>query len=171
MPLELAGGLVATEADRLLQAEALVRSYCRWHIAPSRTDTATVRAEGMASLMLPSLYVTDITSITDDGVALVLTTDYRWFADGIVDRVDALWGSGDVVIAFTHGYPDPPAEVTAVVQSVAQRAVDNPGSLVRQQVGQVSNIFSQNATSQALPLMLLDAEKAVLNAYRVPLMP
>lgn len=171
MPLELASGLVATEADRLLQAEALVRSYCHWHIAPSRTETLTLRAEGMTSIMLPSLYVTAVSSITDDGTALVLTTDYRWFEDGIIDRVDAYWGSGDVVVAFTHGYAAPPADVTAVVQAVAQRAVSNPGSLVRRQVGPFVDAYSQTGSNQALALALLPEEKAILSPYRLPLRP
>ena len=171
MPLELASGLVATEADRLLQAEALVRSYCRWHIAPSRTETLTLRGAGLVSLMLPSLYVTDISSITDDGTALVLTTDYLWYEDGIINRVGAYWGTGDVVIAYTHGYTAPPADVTAVVQAVAQRAVNNPGSLVRRQVGPFVDAYSQTGSNQSLALALLPDEKTVLNPYRLPLRP
>jgi hypothetical protein len=171
MPLELASGLVATEADRLLQAEALVRSYCRWHIAPSRSETLTLRAEGMSSIMLPSLYVTAVSSITDDGTALVLSTDYRWFEDGIIDRVDAYWGSGDIVVAYSHGYDAPPADVTAVVQAVAQRAVQNPGSLVRTQKGPFADTYSQTSANQSLPVALLADEKAILNPYRLPLRP
>lgn len=168
---ELALDLNATEDDRLLQAEALVRAYCRWHIAPSRTEAVTLRGYGTRSLMLPSLYVTDVTAISDDGSALVLTTDYRWTTDGIVDRVDAYWGSGDIVVDYTHGYDDPPAEVTAVVQAIAQRAISNPGSLVRTQKGPFADTYSQTGSNQSLPIALLDAEKRVLAPYRLPLRP
>lgn len=170
MALELATGLVATEADRLLQAEALVRSYCRWHIAPSRTETLTLRGSGMTSVMLPSLYVTDVTAVVDDGATLVLTTDYLWFEDGILDRVDAYW-SDTVAVTFTHGYDEPPADVTAVVQSIAQRAVQNPGSLTRVTKGPFTDVYSQTGSNQSLPLALLDAEKAILSPYRLPLRP
>ena len=60
MPAELATSLAPTEADRLLQAEALVRGYCGWHIAPSRSETITVRTFGGTSVMLPSLLVTEV---------------------------------------------------------------------------------------------------------------
>lgn len=167
MPLELASGLASTEADRLLQAEALVRSYCGWHIAPSRADVVeTLRGTGSAPLLLQSLYVTAVSSIVDDGTALALTDDYLWNPNGTILRV-GYWSTGDVVVTYTHGYDEPPADITAVVQAVAQRAVDNPGSSVRRQVGQVSDTYSQTGFNQALPMALLDAEKEILDKYRI----
>lgn len=168
---ELAVDLTPTEDDRLLQAEAVVRSYCRWHIAPSRTETLTLRAEGMTSVMLPSLYVTEIASITDDGTDLVLSTDYRWYEDGIIDRVDAYWGSGDVVVVYTHGYSLPPDDVAGVVQAIAQRAVDNPRSLTRETKGPFTDVYSQTGANQSLALALLPEEKTILSPYRLPLRP
>lgn len=169
MALELAGGLVSTEADRLLQAEALVRSYCAWHIAPSREVTLTLDGLGNTVQVLPSLHVTAVTSVTDDGTLLVADTDYTWSEDGALTRADVCrWGARKIEVAFTHGYTDPPAEVTAVVQAVAQRAVDNPGSKPRQQVGPFADTFSQSGFNQAPALTLLDAEKAILDRYRLP---
>jgi hypothetical protein len=168
VPAELATTLTATEAERLLQAEALVRAYCGWHIAPSRADVEeTLRGDGGAPLLLRSLYVTAVASVVDDGTTLALTDDYIWSQNGVIRRA-GYWGTGDVVVTYTHGYDEPPAEVTAIVQAVAQRAVNNPGSSVRRQVGQVSDTYSQTGFNQSIPLALLDAEKAILDHYRIP---
>jgi hypothetical protein len=166
MPLELASGLAATEADRLLQAEALVRAFCGWHIAPSRTETVTRKGTDAPTLVLPSLKVTAVSSVTDDGNALTVTDDYTWSPAGVLTHVDR-WSTGDVVVAFTHGYATPPAEVTAIVQAVAQRAVNNPGSLIRVQAGPFADTYSQTGSNQSLPIALLDAEKDALAHYTI----
>jgi hypothetical protein len=166
VPAELATSLTATEAERLEQAEALVRAYCGWHIAPSREETVTLRGVQRAMMFLPSLYVTAIESVTDDGTALTVEDDYIWSVVGVLTRV-GYWSTGEVEVSFTHGYADPPAEVTAVVQAVAQRAVDNPGSLVREQRGPFAETHSQTGSNQSIPLVLLDAEKDILRRYRI----
>lgn len=168
MTAELATSLTATEADRLMQAEALVRSYCGWHIAPSRTDAeVTLKESCSAVLLLPSLNVTAVASVVEDGVTLT-SDDYAWTAAGVLTRDCGRWASGDVVVTFTHGYVEVPAEVTAVVQAIAQRAVSNPGSLVRVQKGPFSDTYSQTGFNQSLPIALLDAEKSILDRYRLP---
>lgn len=163
---ELAFDLTPTDADRLDQAEALVRSYCGWHIAPSRDATETLRGIGSSPLMLRSLYVTAVDSIVDDGTTLILSDDYAWSPNGVILRA-GYWGTGDVVVSYTHGYDDPPAEVTAVVQAIAQRAVDNPRSLTRLQIGPFSESYSATGSNQATGIALLDSERAVLDAYRI----
>lgn len=167
MPAELATSLVATEAERLEQAEALVRAYCGWHIAPSRTDVeVTLIGDGSSVLVLPSLYVTAVSELTQGGTALVADTDYAWSESGVLTSY--YWGTGSVVVTFTHGYAEPPADVTAIVQAVAQRALDNPGSRPREQAGPFADTFSQSGFNQAPALALLDAEKAILDRYRIP---
>lgn len=170
MPAELAASLAVTEADRLLQAEALVRAYCGWHIAPLREDVeVTVRGDGGSVLMLPSLHVTAVTAVVQDGSTLVADTDYTWSEAGVLTSY--YWGTGPVTVTFSHGYAAPPAEVTAVVQAVAQRALDNPGSRPRDQVGPFAESFSQVGFNQAPALALLDAEKDILSRYRIPSQP
>lgn len=168
MPAELATSLATTEADRLMQAEALVRGFCGWHIAPSRADVTHTATEPRGRvILLPSLHVTAIASITRDGVSLA-TDDYDWSANGIVTTRQGGWSGRSVVVTFTHGYASVPAEVTAVVQAIAQRAVQNPGSLVRTQDGPFADTYSQTGFNQSLPLALHDAEKDVLRRYRIP---
>lgn len=163
---DLAGSLVATEADRLDQAEALVRSYCGWHIAPPATEDIEVSASNSPILVLPTLKLTAVTGVTEDGTAV--TDQFTWTSAGVLSRTYGGWTSGPVVVSVTHGYDPVPPEVTAVVQAVAQRAVDNPGSKPRVQDGPFSDTFSQSGFNQSPALALLDAEKAILDRYRLP---
>lgn len=168
MPAELATSIVATEADRLMQAEALVRGYCGWHIAPSREETVTLHTWGGTYLPLPSLYVTAVGTVTEAGTELALDEGYAWLAPtSTLSRYSWGWDA-DVDVTFTHGYDEVPPEVTAVVQAVAQRAVENPGSRPRAQAGPFADSFSQVGFNQAPALALLDAEKDILSRYRIP---
>lgn len=167
MVAELAATLTATDDERLEQAEGLVRSFCGWHIAASRTETITVRGRGRPTLLLPSLYVTAVTAVTDDGTLLVHDEDYTWSEAGVITHA-ASFGTEFVEVTFTHGYDVPPPEVTGIVQAIAQRAVDNPGSRPRVQDGPFSDTFSQSGFNQAPALGLLDSEKETLRRYRIP---
>lgn len=155
----------STEVERIEQAEALVRGYCGWHISPSRVaDTATFRAQGGSVLTLPSLRVTAVTSVISDGTTLTPDTDYTWSSAGVLTHA-AEWAVGALVtVTYTHGYATVPPEVTAIVQAVAQRATDNPGSLVRKQIGP----FSEQWSGSGATMGLLPEEIAALNRYRVP---
>lgn len=168
MPAELATTLTSTEAQRLEQAEALVRGFCGWHIAPSRVVTAgQIRGTGTPILLLPSLFVTAVDSVSDDGTPQVIEDDYTWSPAGVLTR-PGRWSTKLITITYTHGYTAVPPEVTAVVQAVAQRAVDNPGSLVRNVVGPFAPAYSATGANESAALALLDAEKAILSRYALP---
>ena len=171
MPAELATTLTATDEERLLQAEAAVRAYCGWHIAPVRTDDV-VALDGPSSgyLLLPSLHVTAVASVVVDGEEVDPTT-YTWTRGGVLRRgTGYTWGAtpSGVTVTFTHGHDAPPPAVTAVVQAIAQRAVDNPRSLVRTQVGPFGDTYSQTGFNQSLPIAVLAAEKELLAPYALP---
>lgn len=171
MPLELVSVLAATEEDRLYQAEQLVRSYCGWHIAPSRADqVVTVSGTGSSIVMLPSMYVTAVASVVVDGYTLVEGTDYVVHREGFLELSSPDWTSrytylpGTVVVTFTHGYAAPPDDVVAVVQAVASRSVDSPGSVT--QVGQVRYATGSDGAGGALTSWERDA----LGTYRLPVL-
>lgn len=168
MVAELTDTLTASEHDRIEQAEAVVRDYCGWHIAPSRDETVTFVEPTGSCLMLPSLYVTDVSSVVVDGVTQAADT-YHVHQNGWIQRHGAgsIWYGDVVTVTFTHGYDSGPAGVAAIVQSIAQRAVDNPGSLLRTQDGPFSDTFSAASGNTSLPVALFDAERAVLNRYKI----
>lgn len=148
------------DVDRLLQAEALVRSYCGWHIAPSRTETVTLAGSDSRTLILPSLYVTDVASVTTYGGEVVPVESYDWTSAGVISRGWRVWDCRPVTVVFTHGYAEPPADVTSVVQAIARRAVAAPDGRTIVQVGQVR--YSDRSTDDR------DTEAATLDRYRLP---
>jgi hypothetical protein len=183
---ELADTLTPTEDDRLAQAEAMVRSYCGWHIAPNRDDTLTLDGDGGTVLVLPSLNVTEVLSVTVQGIVLD-PTDYAWSQAGFITRVpsyanswntgytswsDGEWSGGwywwwpdaprSIVVELTHGYDPVPPEVSAVVQAIAGRLVDNPTGLEQQTVGPFTEKYGGAGSA------LGSAELGVLSRYRLP---
>lgn len=145
---DLATELVPSEEDRLLQAEQAVRDYCGWHIAPPRTDTVTLAGPVSRRLMLPSLYVTDVVSVTVDGIVQVPDVDYTVHREGYIERRSGWrsWWAADLIeVVFTHGFEFPPASVTAAVQALAQNAIGNPGGLTRKTVGPFAEAYSPSA--------------------------
>lgn len=175
---ELADTLVLSEDDRLDQAEGLVRSYCRWHIAPSRSGVVYTTTQPTTSIILPSLHVTAITSVVDSDGNAYAATDYTFTEAGILIRgfFDDFqwcreWWPRGTVVTFTHGYDVPPPEVTAVVQAIAQRAVDNPGSRTQLTDGPFSESYSLTGTGEAVSLSLLAGDRAALDPYRIPSRP
>lgn len=147
----------------LAAAEAAVRTYCGWHIAPTRTDTFVVNGTGATVLPLPTMHLTAVDSLTEDG-AEVEVANVQWSAAGYLYR-PAPWTTRlrGVSAQVQHGYADVPLEVQAVVLSVAARGAATPDGAVRQQVGSVSLSFTG-----AGGVALLEHEQAVLDRYRLP---
>lgn len=167
---DLAGDLSVSTDDRLDQAEARVRAYCDWHIAPVVTNAVFVQSFNAPALFLPSLNVRSIVSITDDDATTYTTADYAFTSWGQLTRAGdwcGYWWKTGTTVTFEHGYDSPPPEVTAVVQALAQRALDNPGSLVRTQDGPFSDTYSQTSAGAVVPMALLPDEKAALAPYRI----
>lgn len=165
MSTELAATASPTDEDRLFQAEALVRSYCGWHIAPEREDTLTVAGWELSRVFLPSLRVTEV-SVTRNMVALFADSDYYFDQPRGTVLFPYYYGPDEFVITYTHGFEVPPEDVTAVVQSIAARATDNPRGVVSKTVGPFSESYGQT-TATGTAVALSDAEKAVLGPYRI----
>lgn len=164
----------------------MVRTWCGWHIAPERDDTFTLDGSGGPSMVLPTLHLTAVITVTENGTVLDPSVpDYQWSAAGVLTRfrwADWQWfdptvfdsyGAGpsawpfaaqSVVVEVTHGYPVVPPDVTSVVQRVAQRLVDNPSGLIQQTVGP---FHDQYGTSD----LLTPGDQAVLARYRLPIRP
>jgi hypothetical protein len=171
LPADLAEYQTGDPQRLIDQATALVRSYCGWHVSPVLADTVSLMGSGRPSILLPSLHVTDVTAVVEDGVTLALT-DFVWDEVGILGRLDVPWTTPDkvVTVSFTHGY-DRAEDFEAVIMAVASRAQSSPDGVVRRQVGLVSETYSQTGTNTAGGVSLLPSEKEALRAYRIPRMP
>lgn len=161
--VDLAESLTPADDDeRLAQAEGVVRDHCGWHIAPSQTDTVRIfGAPSGAPVLLPSMYVTAIVSVTDQGT-LLDPLAYDFETAGILRRVDGGgWscGQGALVVVFTHGYDDAPPAVTRAVQAVAAQM---PSGLRSKTAGPFSETYLDDISS---------LDRSSLSRYRIPVGP
>lgn len=172
------------------QAEAMVREYCGWHIAPSRIEDLTVKIPSRSpyetplmtpsrrTVFLPTMHLTAVSAVTLDGEPLTEGTDYEWHQGGYlvrlgfpwIDRLDWTGVSRTVVASVTHGYADVPADVQSVVLDIANRAtgVVKAGGALRLRVGEVDRQFGPRNGAPAAAVGFTDDNKTALASYRVP---
>lgn len=138
-------GLTARESFIVRSAGEIVRDYCGWHISPSIAETiGKVRIGGQGIIMLPSRYVTAVSSLTITSpagdVLLDGTTDYDWYQSGYIEAKTPLWryGYGQyghstpglASVALEHGYDECPLPVKSVVFELMQTAsVETAGNV------------------------------------------
>lgn len=159
MALDLVDSLTPTDNDRLAQAQALVRGYCGWHIAGYREDTVTLPGTGGRLLVLPTLHLVEVISIEHDDTP-VESASFTASDAGVLTHT-GYWGTGQITVTFVHGYQYAPPEVTAVVQAVAQRGIDNPGALVRKTRGPFTDQYRDDAPG------LMIHEQGALGRYKI----
>lgn len=132
---------------------AAVRSFCRWHIAPSHRETVTVDGSGGDVLFLPTHRLTEIHSIVDDGREV---SDPEWSAAGMVRGSWSCKFRG-VVVDMTHGLDECPDDVLNVALSLAKRPPN--GGLKSKGAGPFSETYGDSDMS--------DSERTTLAPYRM----
>lgn len=118
------------ETARLLAAAlGAARRYCGWHVTPLKTaDPITMDGPGSRLLVLPTLRLTAITELSEDGVVLDVDVDIEWSARGLVRKTSRGWWCekfGGITAKITHGYDDAP-DWQAAVLSLVDRWSDLP---------------------------------------------
>jgi hypothetical protein len=156
----------ADPAQDLAAAEAAVRKYCGWHIAPVITQDLVLDGSGTASLFIKSLRVVDITAAECDGVTLDPAT-LEWSEAGFV-RASCRWPDKLRAVKLTvrHGFDEAP-DVVAIVRAIAARASASPTGVVREQAGAVSLSMSLTAPGVSGGVVLMDHERRMLDNYRI----
>lgn len=157
------------DQDLLARATGIIRDYCRWHIAPSHTETMVRDGSGRRVLMLRSLRVTNILEVTEDEE--ILDPDrYEWSQAGWLERKSGVWTPKlrGVTVELEHGYETTPTAIIHVIKSMIARETASPGgSVIRQQTGPFAVSLAQSAPNQAAGLALLRHEKeSILAPYR-----
>lgn len=170
----------SSEPDWFLAAAGdTIRNFCQWHIYPSITVTMECPIQPDGTIMLPSLYVTDVASVTLGGLALD-PTSYTWHQAGYIRRHRQayfpwpLWPlqseqpfreypsplSQFAEVTFTHGYTELPPIVAAVGMELANRALELPS-------GVASRISSGPYAIDlvALGVVLTDEQRRRLGPY------
>jgi len=147
-------------------AEAAVRAYCQWHVAPVTTETLVLDADGGSRLFLPSNHVVAVTAVRAAGTALDASA-YDWTSTGVLRRLGgALWpyAGRSVEVDLTHGHE--PAEVAWIVKQIADRITSAPDKamiLARVTVGARNLEYRPGAGM----VSLLAAEREALEPYRL----
>lgn len=126
-------GVAPTDQQRARMdaADAAIRRWCGWHIAPVLTQTFTVDGPGTNVLMLPTGRLVDLTALSEihrtDTVTLSVTPvtgDVDWSHNGYVYRsgghrfTNRLRG---VQVTISHGYDDV-TDLALIVSELAARA-------------------------------------------------
>lgn len=158
-------------------ASAAVRDYCGWHVTPALGCTLTervlagngrVKRSGPDLLIqLPATLVTEVTSVTLDGVEL---TDYDLAPNGILRLFDVcrLDRKSQIVVSYTAGLSDGMSD--ALKELIAGRvihALAQPYGVQSESAGGVSITYSGSWAASASATALPDDNRATLEPYRV----
>ena len=114
------------ETQRQLDAAlAAARTYCGWHVTPVLTNSQiTVDGPGGRVLALPTVKITALSAITEDGVTLDLA-DVQWSERGLIAKNDgAFWSRNyrSITVTFSHGYAEAADFESAVLSSIERGA-------------------------------------------------
>jgi hypothetical protein len=156
-----------------------IRNFCQWHIFPSITVTETVPIKPDGTIMLPTLYLTDVASVVING----LTQDpsaYEWHPSGFVRRFRkdyfewplwpleseqpfreypspvARWAD----VTYTHGYDEIPPAVNVVGLELTSRAMELPAGVATE-----ITAGPQSIRFGALGIVLTDDQRRRLGPY------
>ena len=154
------GITVDDRVEALLSAAlAQARRYCGWHVTPTQQETFTLHGSGTQILMLPTLRLTAVTAVTEDGET-VDADRYAWTARGwLFKPVSYRWPTTKTIaVEAEHGFDACP-DFDAAVYSMVSRALE--GVTAQVQAGP----FVQYPTELDSGLSL--DEKAKLDLYRL----
>lgn len=136
-PKVVAAGVSTDGALQVLDAVSDdVRDYCGWHIAPSVTETLTVDGSGGEVLGLPTLHLTAVASIAEDGEDLDVD-GVEWSQAGYLRKPYSRWTAKlrGVTAEVTHGYDTTPPGLLALVCDMALARLTVPVGVSREQSG------------------------------------
>lgn len=151
----------------LSAASQAIRNFCGWHVCPSLTCTAYPVGGGVLA-KLPAGYVSEITSITEDG-AVLAAGDYEWSRDGLLKRAcpyrwSDKWDS--IVAVYAAGYePDAVSDLAEAVCAIAAGVLAVSAGVTSESADGVSISYAQSASSIAAGLTY--QQKEALAAYKV----
>lgn len=101
-----------------------IRGELGWSVTEETDVELTLDGRGSRRVFLPTLRLTAVSSVTEEGAALVDGQDFVWSGNGTLTRIDgdmrrpARWSllPRSVVVVFSHGYPA--AEIPGVFRTV-----------------------------------------------------
>ena len=150
------------ETQRQLDAAlAAARRFCGWHVTPVIESDITIDGTGDHMLVLPTLMLTELGSVSEDGVDIALI-ELNWSARGLVIKRSGHWWSEmfrAIVVNFSHGYASVP-DFESVILGAIERGAFSADRLPRS-IGP----FQYSDPSNADGMIFTDAERSVLDRY------
>lgn len=156
-------------------AEAAVRNYCGWHVAPSANCVLEARAHDLRMIysgcdtviQLPARFVTAVSAVTVGGTAV---TDFSFEASGLLRLYDTMVSSRKTIIRveYTAGLPDELAG--AVKELIGHRVTHGLAQsygVQSEAAGGVSITYSANWINSARATALPDDNRDTLAPYRL----
>lgn len=156
-------------ANAIKMAEGAIRTYCGWHISEQSVTAQVVEPVGR-HVFLPTLHLTAVSAVVEDGTALTVGTDYRWKAHGELSRVSRYWSTEWEGVSWSgaHGYANGSPELLTVKQvtlAVVARLLDTPNERATgYQAGMISESF---AAPPQVPSGLLYSEQGSLASFKL----
>ena len=156
--------------DVLNRALAAARRYCGWHVTPVRTaETVTLDGPGSRLLILPTLRLTAVTEVTENGVPVDVTS-VAWSTRGLLQKKNGgYWTNqfGGIEVNFDHGFdPVDAADWQGAVMSLAERTARDFSGSGREVIGPF-----QYGAAAAAGSLFTDAERSVFDLYALERMP
>lgn len=167
---DMAAPPVGIDLEAWKAAQEAVRGYCGWHIAPSVTQKVTLDGPGGRLLLLPSLHVTEVVTVVNDGAVV---TDPEWSASGMIR---GCWSSRfrGIEVTFTHGFNPVPQDLLEVVTqmaSYAQELVSAGASGIATQMASGPHSFSVSPAAAAGAVGLSGQHRGTLARFKLPFSP
>ena len=152
-------------------AQAVIRAYCGWHVAPVIEETVVVDGGWVGDkLFLPSLHVLEVSDVTVNGDEAVDLTTVEVSQSGYLRRFGSWWYTYDlrnVSVTMTHGYADVPANLLTVLYALAGRAQASPTGATTEQVGPFRVSYATNSDGSSGGVLLSALERTVLDEYKI----
>lgn len=175
----------------IAEASAAIQNYCRQVLEYIVDDSVTLDVpDSRYDLHLPQLPVVSVKSVTEDGVLLTETDDYKLGQRGILYRVGQKWTTGIqvVTVVYTHGYLNDsyasyPADLVSVCARAAARrfqaglrasGLEAVPGVQAESLGDYSITYSPEGANSGESMLgasgapiLLRSEKEILDKYRI----
>lgn len=161
-------------APMISAAESAIREFCGWHVGDNQPceavflgrDKAVSRTGSDVLVQLPATYVTEVSSVSINGVeasSFDVTTDgLLWIYDSCVGRRDK------IVVNYSAGLTE--ALMGGVKELICHRvthALAQSYGIQSEAAGGVSVTYSVNWINSARATALPDDNKEVLSPYRL----
>lgn len=173
-------GLSPGILDAAVQA---VRRYCRWHVAPVRTETFDRVDSAGLILRVPSLHLTSVIGVAErigGTLGAPVTSGLDWTEAGLVCRpggFPAGWGRWSVEVEHGYDVEDVP-DLLMVVAQLAQRmqraqdAAATGGAVAEEQIGQYRyRLADKGIVDPGTGVGLTLAETEWIGRYRLTVEP